>query len=350
MLVADHHTTEQLQELARAIPQKRIWRRLQAVILAKQGWTATDIAEPWAAPSRSVKNWVAQYNRGGIEALHERPRQRAAAAAGPGALPPAQATARRPAPTRGRRLYPPRHDIRRILEQEFGVHDEPPGRLRPAPSARLQQPDAAAAARGRHPRGAGVLQGDRRRADRRHRRSSTRTGRCGSTSRTRRGSARRGRSPGSGPRRGSRPRAVRQNGREWLYVLMAVCVGTGAASALIMPELGHRGHQPVPGAVLGRVAGGGPCGVDLGRGGLSHRRGSGGAGQREPDPAAAVLAGVEPGGEPVALPACPITGPIGSTRATRAWRRRPIRSLLAVCQDAETLKSVCNADYVQQRA
>ena len=38
-------------------------------------------------------------------------------------------------------------------------------------------------------------------------------------------------------RKGSRPRAVRQNGREWLYVLMAVCAATGAASALIMPEL-----------------------------------------------------------------------------------------------------------------
>jgi DDE superfamily endonuclease/Winged helix-turn helix len=38
-------------------------------------------------------------------------------------------------------------------------------------------------------------------------------------------------------RKGSRPRAVRQNGREWLYVLMAVCVGTGEASALIVPKL-----------------------------------------------------------------------------------------------------------------
>jgi hypothetical protein len=38
-------------------------------------------------------------------------------------------------------------------------------------------------------------------------------------------------------RKGSRPRAVRQNGREWLYVLMAVCVDSGSASALIMPEL-----------------------------------------------------------------------------------------------------------------
>ena len=38
-------------------------------------------------------------------------------------------------------------------------------------------------------------------------------------------------------RKGSRPRTVRQNGREWLYVLMAVCVATGASSALIMPGL-----------------------------------------------------------------------------------------------------------------
>ena len=37
--------------------------------------------------------------------------------------------------------------------------------------------------------------------------------------------------------KGSRPRAVRQNGREWLDVLMAVCLSTGSASALIMPEL-----------------------------------------------------------------------------------------------------------------
>ena len=37
-------------------------------------------------------------------------------------------------------------------------------------------------------------------------------------------------------RKGSQPRAVRQNGREWLYMRIAVCVGTGAASARIVPE------------------------------------------------------------------------------------------------------------------
>src|SRR5512142_291490 len=38
-------------------------------------------------------------------------------------------------------------------------------------------------------------------------------------------------------RKGSRPRRVRQNGRESLYVLTAVCAASGAAMGLIMPEL-----------------------------------------------------------------------------------------------------------------
>src|SRR6185437_5623941 len=74
MFVADHHTMEQLQELTRALPQKRIWRRAQAVVLAQQGRTAQDIADALGCSLKAVKNWVAQYNRGGIEALRERPR------------------------------------------------------------------------------------------------------------------------------------------------------------------------------------------------------------------------------------------------------------------------------------
>ena len=38
-------------------------------------------------------------------------------------------------------------------------------------------------------------------------------------------------------RRGSRPRRVRQDGRESLYVLTAVCAASGAAVGLVMPEL-----------------------------------------------------------------------------------------------------------------
>ena len=150
-------------------------------------------------------------------------------------------------------------------------------------------------------------------------------------------------------RKGSRPRAVRQNGREWLYVLMAVCVGTGAASALIMPELNAGVLNLFLEQFSRELPGGGPCGADLGRGGLSHQRGAGRAGQREPDPAAAVLAGVEPGGEPVALPAIASlvqSGVRGLRGPAEGSGPEPPR----VCEDAETLKSVCNADYVQRRA
>src|SRR5256885_13872718 len=74
MFVADHHTLEELHDLVQAIPQKRLWRRAQAVVLAKQGRTAQDIAQSLGCSLRAVKNWVAQYNRGGVEALHESPR------------------------------------------------------------------------------------------------------------------------------------------------------------------------------------------------------------------------------------------------------------------------------------
>ena len=105
-----------------AIPQKRIWQRVQAVVLAKQGRTATDIAHALGCSLQAVKNWVAQYNRGGIEALHERPRHRTAAAAWPRSTTPG---------SKQRLDAPPRPedgvctlrgaDVRRILEREFGV-------------------------------------------------------------------------------------------------------------------------------------------------------------------------------------------------------------------------------------
>src|SRR5512135_146017 len=74
MFVADYHTLQQLQDLAQAIPQKRLWRRVQAVLLAKQGRTAEDIAQALGCSLRAIKNWVTQYNRGDIAALHERAR------------------------------------------------------------------------------------------------------------------------------------------------------------------------------------------------------------------------------------------------------------------------------------
>ncbi len=148
--------------------------------------------------------------------------------------------------------------------------------------------------------------------------------------------------------KGSRPRAVRQNGREWLYVLMAVCASTGAASALIMPGL----NTGVLNLFLEQFSGELPAGVH------------------------AVLiwdgAGYHTGNDLVVpsnvslIPLPPYSPELNPVEdlwhylRAHHWSNREyegyeglkteaIRSLLAV-SDAKTLKSICNTDYVQQRA
>ncbi len=149
--------------------------------------------------------------------------------------------------------------------------------------------------------------------------------------------------------KGSRPRAVRQNGREWLYVLMAVCAATGAASALIMPEL----NTAVVNLFLEQFSGGLPAGVH------------------------AVLiwdgAGFHTGKDLVVPgnvslirlpPYAPELNPIEnlwhylrshhwSNREYRGYeglKEEAVRSVRAVCQDVERLKTICNAEYLKQRA
>jgi transposase len=348
MLVADHHTLEQLRDLAQSIPQKRIWRRLQAVILAQQGWTASLIAQSLGCSLRSVKNWVARYNRGGLEALHERPR--------PG-------RPRRLDPEHYPRLKqrldaPPRpedgvcalrgHDVRRILTEEFDatmslqtVYDLL-GRigyssLVPRPRHEdsipevqelfkeivVEQIEAIAA---EHPD----------KEVRTYFEDEARFGTQGTITRV-------------WARRGSRPRAVRQNGREWLYVLMAVCVGTGATSALIMPAL----DTEVLNLFLEQFARGLPAGVHavlIWDGAGYHTSGD----------------LVVPGNVSLIQlpPYSPELNPVENLwhyLRSHHWSNRPyegykglereaVRSLCAVCDDAERLKSICNADYVKARA
>ena len=121
MYVEGHHPLEQLQDLAQAIPQKRIWRRFPALILAMQGRTAQDIARGWACSRRAGKNGGVPDNRGGVTALQERPH-------------PGRPPRRAPDHDSGgkqRRDDPPRpedgvctwrgRDGPRVLEQEFGV-------------------------------------------------------------------------------------------------------------------------------------------------------------------------------------------------------------------------------------
>ena len=277
------------------------------------------IARALGFSRRAVQAWVAAYNRGGLEALPDRPH--------PGRTPtlPQDQEAR----FLERIEAPPRPedgvcelrgaDIRRILEQEFAARYSLSGvykllhrlgysDLMPRP----QHPDADPEAQEffkeivveqieaiaeQHPdQEVQVWHQD-----------EARFGQQGTLTRV-------------WARRGSRPRRVRQNGRESLYVLTAACAASGAAFGLIMPEL----NTAVVNLFLeefSRQLAPGVHAVLLWDNARYHTGGgAGGAGEREPDRAAAVLAGVEPGGEPVALPAvaslvepglCRLRGPAG---------------------------------------
>jgi transposase len=236
MDVEERDPLERLQEAAKQCRTTRAWPRLQAVVPAKQGDSAPDIARALGVSRRAVRSWVAAYNRGGLEALPDRPHPGRAPI-----LPRAQEDR-----FLERIEAPPRPedgvgtlrgaDIRRILEQEFGarysldgvyklLHRLDYSGLMPRPQhedadERLQAifkevvVDQIQAIREAHP-------GDEVQA---WHQDEARFGQQGTLTRV-------------WARRGSRPRRVRQNGRESLYVLTAVCAVTGAAFGLIMPEL-----------------------------------------------------------------------------------------------------------------
>src|SRR4051794_41166230 len=348
MFVADHHTTEQLQELAQALTQKRIWRRAQAVVLAKQGRTARDIADALGCSLKAVKNWVAQYNAGGIEALHERPRS-----GRPPLLDPAQY------PRLKQHLdAPPRPedgvctlrgtDVRRILEREFGVLMSLQSvydllqrlgysSLMPRPQHEdanpevqaffkeivVEQIDAIAEA---HPD----------KEVRTYFEDEARFGTQGTITRV-------------WAAKGSRPWAVRQNGREWLYVLMAVCASTGEATALIMPEL----NAGVLNLFLEQFSGELPAGVHA----VLIWDGAGYHISKDlvvPSNVSLIqLPPYSPELNPVENLWHYLRAHHWSNRVYEGYKgleREAIRSLGTVCDDAETLKSVCNADYVKLKA
>ena len=348
MFVADHHAPEQLHDLAQAIPQKRLWRRVQAIVLAKQGRTAQDIADALGCSLKAVKNWVVQYNRGGIEALHERRRS-----GRPPRLDPHEH------PRLKQRLdAPPRPedgvctfrglDVQRILEQEFGalmslqavydlLHRLGYNDLMPRPHHENAIPEVQ-----EFFKEIVVDQIDAIAADhpdeeiRVYFQDEARFGTQGTITRV-------------WARKGSRPRAVRQNGREWLYVMIAVCAVTGDASALIMPEL----NTAVVNLFLEQFSGDLPAGVHavlIWDGAGFHTGGD-----------LVVPAGVSLIQLP---PYSPELNPVEnlwhylrshhwSNRMYKGYedlKEEAVRSLGVVCQDTDKLKTICNADYVNQRA
>jgi transposase len=348
MFVHDHHTLEELQHLTKALTQKRIWLRYQTVVLAQQGHSAPEIARALGCSRRAVQAWVARYNQGGVAALQERPHTgRPPRLAGPDRRRFQGRLEAGPKPEDGVCTLRCR-DLRRILEEEFGVslrrqaiydllHRLNYSSLMPRPQHEqanpevqeffkeivVEQIDAIAEA---HP-------------DQEIQTSfqdEARFGQKGTITRV-------------WARKGSRPRAVRQTGFTSLYVLAAVCAATGAVSALIMPEL----NTAVVNLFLEQFSRELPAGVH------------------------AVLiwdgAGFHTGAELVVPsnvsliqlpPYSPELNPVENLwHYLRAhhWSNRPYRdydelqeeaakSMCNVCQDAETIKTVCNAPYIRRSA
>ena len=75
MHVEDRHGLDELRCEARAQRDARMRIRLQAVLLAKQGRTAEEIAAALDASRRPVQEWVRRYNQSGVEGLRRRPGQ-----------------------------------------------------------------------------------------------------------------------------------------------------------------------------------------------------------------------------------------------------------------------------------
>src|SRR3954469_10969069 len=236
MHVEDRDSLERVHEAAKQCRKTRAWPRAQALVLAQQGDTAPEIARALGVSRRAVQAWVAAYNRGGLEAVPDRPH--------PGRAPilPRDQEAR----FRERIEAPPRPedggcelrgaDIRRILEQEFAarytldgvyklLHRLGYSDLMPRPQHPESDPEAQeffkqivveqiAAIAEQHPDAKVEV----------WHQDEARFGQEGTLTRV-------------WARRGSRPRRVRQDGRESLYVLTAVCAASGAATGLVMPAL-----------------------------------------------------------------------------------------------------------------
>ena len=348
MFVQNHHSLEELQRLTKALTKKRIWLRHQAVVLAKQGHSAPAIARALGCSHRAVQAWVGRYNQGGLAALQERPHTgrppRLAAADVPRFRDRLEAG---PTPEDGVCTFRCQ-DLRRILEEEFGVslrrqaiddllHRLDYSSLMPRPQHEqanpevqeffkeivVEQIDAIAAA---HPEEEIHTYFE----------DEARFGQKGTITRV-------------WARRGSRPRAVRQTGFSSLYVLAAVCAATGAMSAVIMPTL----NTEVVNLFLEQFSRELPAGVH------------------------AVLIWDGAGfhtGEDVVVPSnvsliqlppySPELNPVENLwHYLRAhhWSNRPyrdydalqeeaVRSLCAVREDTETIKTVCNPRYLSRGA
>ena len=74
MNVAPHHTLDQLKTLCGTEVNARLARRIDGVYLARMGRTCPEIMRITGAARRTVQQWLARYNRGGLDELFDKPR------------------------------------------------------------------------------------------------------------------------------------------------------------------------------------------------------------------------------------------------------------------------------------
>lgn len=121
MTVKTRHTTKQLLSLAKAEKNKHLAARIQAIALAKQGFTCPAIVKMTGYSRRAIQKWVARYNQGGIKGLRDEPRSGRPVKLSPDKQ--AQFCVRvdaGPKPSDGTATLYGR-DLQRIMEREFGV-------------------------------------------------------------------------------------------------------------------------------------------------------------------------------------------------------------------------------------
>jgi transposase len=125
MHVADHLGLEQLQALADQEAGKTRFLRLRAVILALGGRSAPEIAQALGAGRRTVQEWVKRYNAEGLDGLVDRPgRGRPCRLTEPQLARLRDRIDAGPAPEDGAcTLRGP--EVRALLEREFGVAYSP---------------------------------------------------------------------------------------------------------------------------------------------------------------------------------------------------------------------------------
>jgi transposase len=348
MVVQEHNTLEELQQLAKAITKKRIWLRYQAIVLARQGHSALAIARVLGSSRRAVQTWIARYNQGGISALQERPHTgRPPSLQGPDLLRFQERLEAGPRPEDGVCTLRG-SDVRRILEEEFGVtlrrqaiydllHRLEYSSLMPRPQHDqanpevqeffkeivVEQIEAIAAA---HPE----------EEVRTYFQDEARFGQKGTLTRV-------------WARRGSRPRAVRQTGFISLYVLAAVCAATGAICALIMPAL----NTEVINLFLKQFSRELPAGVHavLIWDGAGFHTGSGLVVPR--NVSLIQLPPYSPELNPVENLWHYLRAHHWSNRSYRDLddlQEEAARSLCAIREETETIKTVCNAPYISRGA